>query len=99
MAGQFLAESLLLSALGGVAGVGLGVLVLPLCSADQHGSDQVVPAVAVWSGLAVALALGLALPLVPGPACGPVDADRRPAIDDVTGSMIPVEKGRHVVRY
>ena len=57
VAGQFLVESLVLSALGGVAGVGLGALVTALL-ADQHGWTTVVPAVAVWSGLAVALALG-----------------------------------------
>jgi putative ABC transport system permease protein len=55
--GQFLVESLVLSALGGVVGVLIGAVVT-WGLARQHGWTTVVPAVAVWAGLTVALALG-----------------------------------------
>jgi putative ABC transport system permease protein len=55
--GQFLVESLVLSALGGLVGVVLGGLVTWLL-ATQHGWMTVVPAVAVWTALSVALGLG-----------------------------------------
>jgi putative ABC transport system permease protein len=57
IAGQFVVESLVLSALGGAVGVLLGALVTWVL-ARQHGWTTVVPAVGIWSGLAVALGLG-----------------------------------------
>jgi putative ABC transport system permease protein len=57
VAGQFLVESLVLSAFGGAVGVLLGGVVTWVL-ARQHGWTAVVPAVAVWAGLAVALLLG-----------------------------------------
>jgi putative ABC transport system permease protein len=57
VAGQFLVESLVLSAFGGVVGVLLGALVT-WALARQHGWTTVVPATGVWTGLAVALGLG-----------------------------------------
>lgn len=57
VAGQFLVESLLLSALGGLVGVALGAAVTAVLAA-QHGWTLVVPATAVWVGLVVAAALG-----------------------------------------
>jgi putative ABC transport system permease protein len=57
VAGQFLVESLVLSVLGGLVGVVLGGLVTWVL-AREHGWTAVVPAVAVWAGLLVALGLG-----------------------------------------
>ncbi|MEU8000714.1 ABC transporter permease [Catellatospora sp. NPDC049111] len=54
---QFLAESLLLSALGGVGGVLLGIAVTSAYSAYQ-GWPTVVPAWAMLGGLAATLAIG-----------------------------------------
>jgi putative ABC transport system permease protein len=54
---QFLVESLLLSALGGAAGIVAGAAVTAVY-AGQQGWTVVVPAVAVWGGLGAALAIG-----------------------------------------
>jgi putative ABC transport system permease protein len=54
---QFLVESLVLSALGGLVGVLLGVA-LTVGLARSHGWQAVVPAQAAWVGMTVALVLG-----------------------------------------
>ena len=54
---QFLSESLLLSALGGGAGVLLGAMVTA-AYATQQGWSIVVPLLAVWGGLGAAVAIG-----------------------------------------
>jgi putative ABC transport system permease protein len=61
---QFLVESALLAALGGVAGVAVGVAVT-LAVARHHGWAVLVPAVAVWAGLAAAVAIGALAGLYP----------------------------------
>jgi putative ABC transport system permease protein len=57
VAAQFFTEALLLSALGGAAGLGLGALVTAAYSAGQ-GWRTVIPAWAAGGGLAAALAIG-----------------------------------------
>jgi putative ABC transport system permease protein len=54
---QFLTESLLLAAIGGTAGVGLGALVTAGYAASQ-GWALVLPATALLGGLGAALAIG-----------------------------------------
>jgi putative ABC transport system permease protein len=61
---QFLAESLLLSALGGAAGVAAGAAVTAVY-AVQQGWTAEVPGLAVWGGLGAALAIGAAAGLYP----------------------------------
>ena len=55
--GQFLTESLLLSAAGGAAGVLLGVAVTAGYSATQ-GWRVIIPDIAVWGGLGAAFVIG-----------------------------------------
>jgi putative ABC transport system permease protein len=64
VAAQFFAEALLLSVLGGVAGVALGALVTGGYAAGQ-GWRVVVPASAVGGGLAAALLIGAVAGLYP----------------------------------
>jgi putative ABC transport system permease protein len=54
---QFMGEALLLSCLGGLAGVGLGTLATWAVAA-QRGWPPLVPATAVWSALAAAVVIG-----------------------------------------
>jgi len=61
---QFLSESLLLSALGGAAGIGAGVAVTA-AYATQQGWTVLVPAVAVSGGLFAAIAIGALAGLYP----------------------------------
>jgi putative ABC transport system permease protein len=61
---QFLVESLLLSLLGGAAGVVAGGAVTA-AYASQQGWTLVVPPVAAWGGLGAALAIGAAAGLYP----------------------------------
>ncbi len=61
---QFLGESLLLSAIGGVAGVGTGALVTGLY-ARIRGWDVLLPPIALVGGVAAALAIGAVAGLYP----------------------------------
>jgi putative ABC transport system permease protein len=61
---QFLAEALLLSGLGGLAGVALGAVVT-LAYATSRGLPGVVPASAMGGGLAAALSIGAVAGLYP----------------------------------
>ena len=61
---QFLSESLLLSTLGGAAGIGTGVA-LTAALAIQQGWNVLVPAVAVLGGLVAATAIGAVAGLYP----------------------------------
>jgi len=64
VAGQFVVESLLLATLGGVAGVAAGAAIAASVADRQRWPVQ-VPAVAVWGGLAAALAVGVVAGLYP----------------------------------
>jgi putative ABC transport system permease protein len=61
---QFLTESLLLSALGGAAGVAIGAAATLVVARASHWT-AVVPALAVWGGLTSACAVGVAAGLYP----------------------------------
>jgi putative ABC transport system permease protein len=61
---QFLAEAILLSLLGGVAGIAVGVLATAVYAATRQW-DVVVPAVAWAGGLGAALAIGAIAGLLP----------------------------------
>jgi putative ABC transport system permease protein len=61
---QFLAEALLLSGLGGLAGIALGAVVT-LGYAASRGLPGVVPASAMGGGLAAALSIGAVAGLYP----------------------------------
>jgi len=61
---QFLAESLLLSALGGARGVAAGAAVTG-AYALQQGWTIAVPPAAAWGGLGAALAIGAVAGLYP----------------------------------
>jgi putative ABC transport system permease protein len=61
---QFLGESMLLSLLGGIAGVGLGAAATAIYAASQ-GWILVVPVLAVAGGVAAAVALGALAGLYP----------------------------------
>jgi ABC-type lipoprotein release transport system permease subunit len=64
VAAQFLTESLILAALGGLAGVVIGVGVTAGMSAARHWT-VLIPGVAVWGGLGVAMAVGAVAGLYP----------------------------------
>jgi hypothetical protein len=64
VAAQFLAESLLLSAVGGAAGVVIGALVTVVTAWASHW-PVVIPAPAAWGGLAAACGVGVAAGLYP----------------------------------
>jgi putative ABC transport system permease protein len=64
VATQFLVESLLLGALGGVAGVGIGTATT-YALAYQRGWQALVPAPAMWGGLLAATVIGVAAGLYP----------------------------------
>jgi putative ABC transport system permease protein len=61
---QFVAESAVLSALGGVAGVLAGIAVTAALSAARHWT-VIVPGYGIWGGLAGALAIGALAGLYP----------------------------------
>jgi len=64
VAAQFLCESLVLSFLGGLAGMAIGALVT-VVMAYARGWAILIPAVAIWSGLGVALVAGAIAGLYP----------------------------------
>jgi putative ABC transport system permease protein len=64
VAAQFLTESLVLSTIGGMAGVAIGVGVTAAVAVDR-GWGVLVPAVAIWGGLAVSLGAGAVAGLYP----------------------------------
>jgi len=64
VAAQFLVESLLLATLGGVAGVAAGTAITAGVASRQQWT-VLIPAVAVWGGLAAALAIGAVAGLYP----------------------------------
>jgi putative ABC transport system permease protein len=61
---QFLAEALLLSALGGLAGTIIGATATAIYAASQHWSVQ-IPAVALYGGVGAALIIGTIAGLYP----------------------------------
>ena len=64
VAEQFLAEAVLLSVLGGLAGVVIGAVATVIYAASQHWSVQ-IPAVALYGGLGAALVIGAMAGLYP----------------------------------
>jgi putative ABC transport system permease protein len=64
VAAQFVVESLLLATIGGVAGMAIGAAIT-IAVADQRQWTVQLPAVAVWGGLAAALAIGVVAGLYP----------------------------------
>ena len=69
VAEQFLAEAVLLSALGGLTGTVLGGSATAIYALTQHWSVQ-IPALALYGGVGSALAIGAIAP-VPGDASRP----------------------------
>ncbi|MGH3297397.1 MAG: ABC transporter permease, partial [Trebonia sp.] len=64
VAEQFLAEAVLLSVLGGVAGTIIGALATVIYAASQDWSVQ-IPVVALYGGLGAALLIGAIAGLYP----------------------------------
>jgi putative ABC transport system permease protein len=64
IAAQFLAESVLLAALGGTTGLALGAAVTATVAYNRHWNPT-VPALALWAGLAAAVAIGTVAGLYP----------------------------------
>jgi ABC-type antimicrobial peptide transport system permease subunit len=64
VAAQFLVESLLLAAVGGTTGVAIGAAIT-IGVADRQQWAVQLPAVALWGGLAAALAVGVVAGLYP----------------------------------
>jgi len=64
VAEQFLAEALLLSVLGGVAGTIIGLVATTLYALSQHWSVQ-IPALALYGGVGAALIIGAVAGLYP----------------------------------
>jgi putative ABC transport system permease protein len=64
VAEQFLAEALLLSVLGGLAGTIIGGVATAIYAVSQHWSVQ-IPALAIYGGIGAALAIGAVAGLYP----------------------------------
>ena len=64
VAEQFLAEAVLLSVLGGLAGTIIGAVATVIYAVSQHWSVQ-IPAVALYGGLGAALVIGAIAGLYP----------------------------------
>ena len=64
VAEQFLAEAVLLSVLGGLAGTIIGAVATVIYAVSQHWSVQ-IPAIALYGGLGAALAIGAIAGLYP----------------------------------
>jgi putative ABC transport system permease protein len=64
VAGQFLAEALLLSALGGLAGTVIGVIVTAIYAHTQH-IQVLIPLLSLYGGIGAALAIGAIAGLYP----------------------------------
>jgi putative ABC transport system permease protein len=64
VAEQFLAEALLLSVLGGIAGTIIGGVATAIYAVSQHWSVQ-IPALAIYGGIGAALAIGAIAGLYP----------------------------------
>jgi putative ABC transport system permease protein len=64
VAGQFVVESLLLATIGGVAGMAIGATITIGVADQRHWTVQ-IPTVAMWGGLAAALAVGVVAGLYP----------------------------------
>jgi putative ABC transport system permease protein len=64
VAGQFVVESLLLATIGGVAGMAIGAAITIGVADQRHWTVQ-IPTVAIWGGLAAALAVGVVAGLYP----------------------------------
>src|SRR6266568_5315637 len=64
VAAQFVVESLLLATLGGTSGTAIGAAIT-IAVADRQQWVVQVPAVAIWGGLAAALAVGVVAGLYP----------------------------------
>jgi putative ABC transport system permease protein len=64
VAAQFVVESLLLAIVGGIAGMSTGAAIT-IGVADRHHWTVQVPALALWGGLAAALAIGVVAGLYP----------------------------------
>jgi putative ABC transport system permease protein len=64
VAEQFLAEAVLLSVLGGLAGTIIGAVATVIYAVSQHWSVQ-IPAIALYGGLGAALAIGAMAGLYP----------------------------------
>jgi putative ABC transport system permease protein len=61
---QFLAEAVLLSVLGGLAGTVTGAVATLVCAVSQHWQVQ-IPAVALYGGIGAALIIGAIAGLYP----------------------------------
>jgi putative ABC transport system permease protein len=64
VAAQFLAEAMLLSVLGGLAGTAIGVTATVIYASTQHWGVQ-IPGLAMYGGIAAALAIGAIAGLYP----------------------------------
>jgi putative ABC transport system permease protein len=78
---QFLAEALILSGLGGIAGVAIGVVVTAVYAGSQ-GWEIVVPPIAIAGGLIAAVGIGAIAGLYPA-----VRAASLPPTDALRGSL------------
>jgi putative ABC transport system permease protein len=64
IAAQFLAEALILGAIGGAGGVAAGTAITAVIAHDRHWA-LLIPATALWGGLAVAITIAVTAGLYP----------------------------------